>query len=312
VKDFLDFHIQCILDLPFIHPDRIAERDFTVVVDGVNSVGSVALPALLKQLGVRDERIITLNEEPHGRFAHDPEPLPENLVETIAAVKDRQADLGIVTDPDVDRLALIENGGRYVSEELTQVIAADFLWRFRKGPFVTNLSSSRAIDDVAHRYGATVYRTGVGEVNVVERMKEVGAVLGGEGNGGVILPDLHFGRDALVATAMILQHLVNEDCTLAAVRSRLPAYRIVKDRIALGRSDPDVVLGHLAERHRHERLSTEDGLKIDFDDAWVHMRKSNTEPIIRVYAEAGSAQAAKALAQRFVCEIRNVEAAEVG
>src|SRR5690606_1997958 len=205
--EYLDHHIEQLLALDFIDADRIRERDFKVVVDGINSVGALAIPALLRRLGVRDENIVLLNGEPTGRFAHVAEPLPENLTDLTRRVADEGADLGIAVDPDADRLALVEDGGRYLSEELTQVVAADFLWRRRSGPFVTNLSSSRAIEDVAQRYGNAVYRSPVGEINVVKKMQEVGAVLGGEGNGGVILPELHYGRDALVGVAMVLQHL---------------------------------------------------------------------------------------------------------
>jgi phosphomannomutase len=299
-RNFLDYHIYRILNLDFIDPDLIAGRDFKVVVDGINSVGGVAIPILLRRLGVRDENILCINCDPTGLFAHVAEPLPQNLTETIDYVKDTGADLGIVVDPDADRLALIENGGRYFSEELTQVLAADFLWRFRKGPFVTNLSSSRAIEDVAERYGMEVYRSAVGEINVVKKMQEVGAVLGGEGNGGVILPDLHHGRDALVGVAMVLQHLAQEKTTLSQVRDTLPDYTIVKNKLPIGDLDPDALLRQMAGRYKDERTSTIDGLKVDFDDGWVHLRKSNTEPIIRVYAEARTPEAAQRRAEQFM------------
>ena len=305
--DYLDVHIEKILALPFIDPDVIARRGFKVVVDGVNSVGGVAIPALLKRLGVDAENIDCLHCEPTGRFAHNPEPLPQNLTEITRRVEEIGADLGIVVDPDADRLALVENGGRYVSEELTQVIAADFLWRFRPGPFVTNLSSSRAIEDVARRYGADVHRSAVGEINVVKKMQEVGAVLGGEGNGGVILPELHYGRDALVGTAMILQHLAATKQTLSDVRQSLPAYAIAKHKMPLDGRDAKALLAALAKRYQGERVSTVDGVKIDFDEGWVHLRTSNTEPILRVYAEAATPEAADALAQRFQKELNEVD-----
>ncbi len=303
---FLDDHIDRILALDFIRPDRIAARGFRVVVDGINSVGGIALPRLLARLGLAPENILCLNGEPTGRFAHPAEPLPEHLAETIAFVRESGADLGLVVDPDVDRLALVEDGGRYVSEELTQVVAADFLWRFRPGPFVTNLSSSRAIEDVAARYGQPVYRAAVGEVNVVKKMQEVGAVLGGEGNGGVILPELHYGRDALVGAAMILQHLADQNAALSEVHRTLPAYRISKNKIPLGDLDPDALLAQMAHRHRDARISTLDGLKIDLDEGWVHLRKSNTEPILRIYAEARTAEAADALARRFIEQLQRL------
>lgn len=303
-QDYLDYHIDRILALDFIDVDRIRERDFRVVVDGINSVGGVAVPRLLQRLGVRADNVVRLNCEPSGLFAHVAEPLPENLTELTRRVAQTGADLGVAVDPDADRLALVENGGRYLSEELTQVVAADFLWRFRSGPFVTNLSSSRAIEDVAVRYGNEVYRAAVGEINVVKKMQEVGAVLGGEGNGGVILPDLHHGRDALVGVAMVLQHLANEATTLAEVRAELPSYTISKQKTPLGDQDPDAVLAALAERYAGERIDTTDGLKIDFDEGWVHLRKSNTEPIIRIYTEARDEAAARALAERFMGEMK--------
>jgi phosphomannomutase len=303
-QEYLGYHLDAILALPYLHPEQIAARDFRVVVDGINSVGAIALPALLHRLGVRDEQIILLNGEPNGRFAHGAEPLPENLAETIRAVGETGADLGLVVDPDADRLALIENGGQYLSEELTQVVAADFIWRFRPGPFVTNLSSSRAIDDLAHRYGVAVYRSAVGEVNVVRKMQEVGAVLGGEGNGGVIVPELHYGRDALAGAALVLQHLANEGRTLAEVRAALPRYAIAKHKLSIAGLNPDTLLAALAQTYRHERISTVDGLKIDFDEGWVHLRKSNTEPILRIYSDATTAATAQALGERFMAELQ--------
>lgn len=301
--DALPAHIAHITGLPEIRPTEIASRDFRVVVDGINSVGGIAIPALLEALGVRPEQIVRVNCEPDGRFAHPAEPLPANLTETVDLVRSEHADLGIVVDPDADRLALIENGGVYVSEELTQVIAADFWWRHRSGPFVTNLSSSRAIEDVAKRHGESVFRSAVGEINVVEEMKRRGAVLGGEGNGGVIVPDLHYGRDALAGTAMILQHLVDSDAALSEIVADMPAYRIVKLKTEIGDSDPEAMLARLAEKYADERLSLVDGVKIDLDEGWVHMRRSNTEPIIRVYAEAGTREQATALGERFMREL---------
>ncbi len=303
-RDFLDEHLQRILALDFIDPERIARRQFRVLVDGINSVGAIALPALLRRLGVVEIRLV--NGEPHGRFAHPPEPLPEHLTGTIAAVAESGVDLGFVVDPDADRLALIADGGVYVSEELTQVIAADFLWRFREGPFVTNLSSSRAIDEVAARYGMPVYRAAVGEINVVQKMKAVGAILGGEGNGGVILPDVHYGRDALVGAAMILQHLANLEQSLSELVATLPRYAMVKHKLPLDHLDAETALARLAERYAHARISTIDGLKIDLDEGWVHLRRSNTEPIVRIYAEARTAAEAEALATRFIEELQTI------
>jgi len=302
-RDYLDEHIDAVLELPFIDAGKIGRAGFRVVVDGVNSVGGVAIPRLLERLGIDANAIHRLNCEPTGRFAHPAEPLPENLVETIKAVGELGADLGIVVDPDADRLALIEDGGRYLSEELTQVLAADFLWGKRDGPFVTNLSSSRAIDDVAEARGQKVYRSAVGEINVVKRMQEVGATLGGEGNGGVILPDLHYGRDALVGVAMILQHLAETGEKLSSLRSRLPTWHMAKLKAQLDGISPDEALSAVAARYADERISTIDGVKLDFDDGWVHLRKSNTEPIVRVYAEGRTPDAAQALGRRFLDEL---------
>ena len=302
-QDFLNGHIEAVCGLDGIEPGAIAKRDFRIVVDAVNSVGGIALPALLERLGVRKEQIVTLHCEPTGRFAHPAEPLPQNLTEIIERVGEEGADLGLVVDPDADRLALIADGGVYVSEELTQVLAADFWWQNHSGPFATNLSSSRAIEDVAARHGESVYRSAVGEINVVERMKEVGAAIGGEGNGGVILPDLHYGRDALVGTALILQHLANTGLKLSEWVAEMPVYHIAKLKTDIGDLDPDMLLERMAERYAGERISTIDGVKIDLDEGWVHMRKSNTEPIIRVYAEASSAEAATALGERFMIEL---------
>ncbi len=305
-QDYLQKHIDATLDLPYINPSVIEARDFKVVVDAINSVGGIAIPAMLEQLGVKKENITVLNGEPTGLFAHNPEPLPQNLTDIVSKVGELGADIGIVVDPDADRLALVANGGEYVSEELTQVMAADFLLRQKPGPFVTNLSSSRAIEDVAGRYDVPVYRSAVGEINVVDKMKEVGAVLGGEGNGGVIVPDLHYGRDALVGTAMILQHLANEKMSLSELKDQMPVYAMHKGKIPLGDLNADYVLQLLAEKFKDEKHSTIDGLKIDFEEGWVHLRKSNTEPILRIYAEASTASEATSLAERFKAELEDV------
>lgn len=305
-QDYLDHHIGQLLELDFIDPEQIAEQDVSVVVDGINSVGAVALPELLRRLGVSEKNITVLNAEPTGRFAHPAEPLPENLTGLTGAVAELGADLGLAVDPDADRLALVDNRGRYVLEELTQVIAADFCWGFRDGPFVTNLSSSRAIDDVAERHGQTVHRSAVGEINVVKTMQAVGAVLGGEGNGGVILPDLHYGRDALVGTAMVLQHLANEETTLAEVHDALPHYAIVKDKLPLDGLDVERLLNAVEAHYRDAdavEVSTVDGVKINFARSWVHLRTSNTEPILRIYAEAPSEDEARELVDRFKTEL---------
>ena len=296
--DLLPYHIEKILALPFVDVEAVRARDFSVVVDAVNSVGAFALPAILTALGVT--RVEVLNGDVTGRFAHDPEPLPANLGQITARVAETGADLGIVVDPDVDRLAFVEDGGRFFGEELTQVVAADFILGKTPGPVATNLSSSRAIDDVAARYGQTVERSAVGEIHVVRAMQRVGAVIGGEGNGGVIVPGLHYGRDALVGVAIVLQHLAETGKALSELRAELPAYVIAKHKIALTETmDARALLDAYAARARTQpgaRVSTVDGVKVDTEAGWVHVRASNTEPILRVYTEAATAETAERLA----------------
>jgi phosphomannomutase len=308
-RDFLDYHIETILGLDFIDPATIAARNLKVVVDAVNSVGGIAIPRLLTALGVREDMITCLHCEPTGVFAHPAEPLPENLTGLTKKVAELGADLGIAVDPDADRLALVTDGGHYMSEELTQVVAADFLWKRRSGPFVTNLSSSRAIDDIAARHGQEVHRAPVGEINVVQKMQEVGATLGGEGNGGVILPDLHYGRDALIGTAMVLQYISDEGKSLSEIREGLPHYTISKNKTPIGDRNPEAVLGFMSDKYLNHDIDTSDGLKINFPDEWVHMRKSNTEPIIRIYTEARSEAGARDLAERFMAELLEASSA---
>ncbi len=308
--DFLPHHIEEVLALPYIDPAVIAARNFSVVVDGINSVGGIALPALLEALGVEDVHVV--NGEPTGRFAHPAEPLPEHLTETTQLVADLGADLGLVVDPDADRLALIADGGTFFGEERTQVVAADFLMRKQPGPFATNLSSSRLIEDVMARFDQPVHRSAVGEINVVEMMKANGAVLGGEGNGGVILPALHYGRDALAGAALALQFLAETGQSLSELGASYPDYHISKNKLPLetedGTLDAAVLLKALAARYADERISTVDGVKIDFDEGWVHLRTSNTEPIVRIYTEARTRDEAEALAERFRQELLAVRA----
>ncbi len=308
--DFLDYHIERILALPYINPAAIAARNFSVVVDGINSVGGTALPALLDALGV--ENVHVVNGEPTGRFAHPAEPLPEHLTETTQLVADLGADLGLVVDPDADRLALIADGGTFFGEERTQVVAADFLMRKQPGPFATNLSSSRLIEDVMARYDQPVHRSAVGEINVVEAMQANGAVLGGEGNGGVILPALHYGRDALAGAALVLQFLAETGQSLSELGATYPDYHISKNKLPLetesGTLDAKALLAGLAERYADGRISTVDGVKIDLDEGWVHLRTSNTEPILRIYTEARTRDEAEALAERFKRELLEIEA----
>ena len=306
-RDALPRHIDAILALDLIEPEQIAAQNLSVVVDGINSVGGIALPRLLHRLGVAEENVHCLHCEPTGQFAHPAEPRPDHLTELTEAVPAHDADLGLAVDPDADRLALVDDKGRFVLEELTQVLAADFLWGHRDGPFVTNLSSSRAIEDVAAQHGnQPVYRSAVGEINVVQRMHETDAVLGGEGNGGVIVPDLHYGRDALAGTAFVLQHLAETGQPLSSLHDALPHYAMVKDKLPLPDVAPARLLSALAEDYADADTSTIDGLKIDLPDRWVHMRPSNTEPILRVYAEAPTADDAQALADRFKNELQTL------
>lgn len=303
--DLLTPHVEQIVALPYIDPAAIEARNFRVVVDGINSVGAFAVPAVLEALGVTDVEV--LNAEVTGRFAHNPEPLPAHLEEIMKRVSETGADLGVVVDPDADRLALVEDGGRFFGEELTQVLAADFLLSKKPGPVVTNLSSSRALEDIAKKHGVEVHRSPVGEIHVVKEMQRVSAVIGGEGNGGVILPDLHYGRDALAGVALVLQHLAETGENLSDVRASYPSYHIAKHRLPLDeRMDVARALETLASRYKEEndaRVSRTDGIKIDLPEGWVHLRMSNTEPIVRIYAEAETREAADALAERFKKEL---------
>jgi len=299
--DLLPYHVQKILELPYVDPDTIRERGFKVVVDGINSVGAFAIPAMLEALGVEDVEV--LNGDVTGHFAHNPEPLPAHLDGITSRVAETGADLGVVVDPDADRLAFVEDGGRFFGEELTQVVAADFLLGKKQGPVGTNLSSSRLVEDVARRHGQEVVRSAVGEIHVVRAMQEAGAVIGGEGNGGVILPDLHYGRDALVGVALVLQHLAETGRSLSGLRADYPTYAIAKHKLPLTDDlDADALLAALAQKYEG-RVSTVDGVKVDLDEGWAHVRKSNTEPILRVYTEAGTPEAADALAERFKAEL---------
>jgi len=297
----LDYHIQKILDLPYINRNDIAAHNFKVAVDAVNGAGSESIPALLRALGV--EQIETIHCTPDGLFPHNPEPLPEHLAEICALVKSTGADLGVVTDPDADRLALIDSEGSVFGEENTQAMANDFLLSFKPGPIATNLSSSDVNEDIAAKYGQVVHRSPVGEIHVVKLMQSVGAVIGGEGNGGVINPDLHYGRDALVGIAMALQLLAERDVSSAEYRRSLPAYFISKNRVQLADIDPEMVLQNIARVFSDLKPITTDGVKVRFTDGWVHLRKSNTEPIIRVYAEGRSQEVAESLALKVIREI---------
>lgn len=302
--DYNDEHIRRVLELPLVDVEAVRRRRYKVVVDAVNSVGGVVMPRLLRELGCD---VVELNCAPTGEFAHNPEPLAENLREISAAVVREKADLGVVVDPDVDRLAFVSEDGSMFVEEYTLVAVADYVLSHRKGDTVSNLSSSRALRDVTERRGGRYHASAVGEVNVVAKMKEVGAVIGGEGNGGVIYPELHYGRDALVGVALFLTYLAQTGLRMTALRATYPAYYASKNKIALTPAiDVDKVLREIKDRYAGEQVNDIDGVKIDFAENWVHLRKSNTEPIIRIYTEARSMAEADALAQRFIGELREI------
>ena len=304
-EDFNPKHIEQVLALPLVNADAVRERRFKVVVDAVNSVGGVVIPELLRQLGCE---VIELNCEPTGEFAHNPEPLPENLTEISAVIRKESADLGIVVDPDVDRLAFVMENGEMFVEEYTLVAVADYVLRHTKGNTVSNLSSSRALSDVTSRYeGCSYSAAAVGEVNVVKKMKDTGAVIGGEGNGGVIYPELHYGRDALVGIGLFLTYFAGLNMTMSELRKTYPAYYASKNKIELTPEiDVDKILATIKQRYSGERINDIDGVKIDFAHNWVHLRKSNTEPIIRIYTEAKSMAEADTLAKRFISEIEQI------
>lgn len=298
-KDYTQHHIDSVLKLPLVRREAIAKANLRVVVDAVNSVGGIAIPRLLKALGVED--IIELNCEPSGQFAHNPEPIPENLTQISAKMKEAGAHLGIVVDPDVDRLALISENGEMFGEEYTLVAVADYVLKHTPGNTVSNLSSSRALRDVTEKYGQQYTAAAVGEVNVVAKMKETSAVIGGEGNGGVIYPASHYGRDALVGVALFLSHYVAESKTMTALKKDYPPYFISKNKITLSPGmDVDAILQDLKQKYAGEKVTDIDGVKIDFPQGWVHLRKSNTEPIIRIYSEAPDETSANRLAEEVI------------
>ena len=299
---YIDLHIEKVLALPLVTPEAIQKKKFRVVVDAVNSTGGIAIPRLLERLGVE---VVKLYCEPNGHFPHNPEPLKEHLGDICKKVVEEKADFGIVVDPDVDRLAFITDQGEMFGEEYTLVACADYVLSKAKGNVVSNLSSSRALRDIAQKYGVTYSAAAVGEVNVVTEMKRVEAIIGGEGNGGIIYPELHYGRDALVGVALFLSLLAERGGSVQQLRESYPAYFMSKNKIQLTEQiNPDQILKAMEQKYAHEQTTTIDGLKIDFADSWVHLRKSNTEPIIRIYTEAKSQKEADALAQRFIEEMR--------
>lgn len=302
---YLRKHIDKVLALPLVNTGLIRKAGFKIAIDCVNSSGGIFVPALLKALGV--ETVYELYCEPDGDFPHNPEPLPENLTALSREVQAKRADLGIAVDPDVDRLCFVCEDGTMFGEEYTLVAVADYVLQHTPGSTVSNLSSTRALRDVTEKYGGTYHAAAVGEVNVVNKMKEVDAVIGGEGNGGVIYPESHYGRDALVGIALFLTHLAGSHKSVSALRSELPSYFISKNKITLTpEMDIDALLLDVEKRYRDQPFSTIDGLKIEFDKEWVHLRRSNTEPIIRIYSEGASEEAANALAQKIIADIKEI------
>lgn len=294
-------HIEMVKSLPLVDCDAIADANFTVAVDAVNSVGGIVIPDLLRSLGVKN--VVELNCEATGKFAHTPEPIPENLTQISDLMKRGVADVGFVVDPDVDRLAIVMENGEMFVEEYTLVSVADYVLSQTPGNTVSNLSSSRALRDVTQRHGCDYNAAAVGEVNVVAKMKETGAVIGGEGNGGVIYPELHYGRDALVGVALFLTLLAKEGKKVSELKASYPQYAIAKNKLQLTPEiDVDAILEAVKVKFADEKITDIDGVKIDFPDSWVHLRKSNTEPIIRIYSEASTMEKAEALAE----EIKNV------
>ncbi|MFC4721670.1 phosphoglucosamine mutase [Geojedonia litorea] len=301
---YIDLHIDEVLDLDLVNVKAIENAKFKVVVDGVNSTGGIAIPLLLERLGVHPVKLYC---EPNGHFPHNPEPLKEHLTDLSNAVVKERADFGIVVDPDVDRLAFMDEKGEMFGEEYTLVACADYVLSKTPGNTVSNMSSTRALSDVTKQHGGNYEASAVGEVNVVELMKKNNAVIGGEGNGGIIYPELHYGRDALVGVALFLSLLAEKKMSVSALRASYPNYFMSKKKIELTPSlDVDGILKSMEARYSHEKLTTIDGVKIDFSDSWVHLRKSNTEPIIRIYTEAPSQADADTLADRIISEIKAI------
>ena len=300
---YLDKHIEAVLSYPLVNKKAIAKRKFKIVVDAINSTGAIYIPALLRSLSV--EEIIVLNGEVNGRFAHNPEPLPEHLMELSGEVVKHNADLGIAVDPDVDRLCFVCEDGSMFGEEYTLVAIADYVLGKKKGNTVSNMSSTRALKDITLKHGADYFSSAVGEVNVVNKMKEVNAVIGGEGNGGIIIPDFHYGRDALIGTALFLSHLAEYKKAIRSLRGQYPDYFISKNKIELENGiDVKSIFDKIKKKYKKQPLNTEDGLKIEFENDWVHLRTSNTEPIIRIYAESDFESKANNIATRLMQDIR--------
>jgi phosphomannomutase len=303
--DYLDYHIHKILELPQVDVDAISSKEYRVVVDGINSVGGIAIPRLLRALDVKE--VIEVNCEPAGRFAHNPEPIPENLTGIRQEIQKNNADLGFVVDPDVDRLAIVDENGSMFGEEYTLVAVADYILQNKPGNTVSNLSSTKALRELTAEYGGSYYPSAVGEVNVVEKMKEAEAVIGGEGNGGVILPELHYGRDALVGIALFLTHLAKAGVSCSELRKKYPFYHISKNKIQLTPDiDVDNILEKVKNNYKDYPLNDVDGVRIEFPEGWVHLRKSNTEPIIRIYSEGEDRKTAEELASGIISTVNQM------
>ena len=305
IDGWMDKHDEMVCQLPLVNKEVIAKANFKVAVDAVNSTGGIAIPKMLRALGVKE--VLELNCEPTGKFAHTPEPLAQNLTDICRYVKEQGCDFGVVVDPDVDRLVFVKEDGELFGEEYTLVSVADFILKHTPGPTVSNLSSTRALRDVTRKHGQQYFAAAVGEVNVVEKMKEVGAVIGGEGNGGVIYPELHYGRDALVGTALFLTQLAEKKIKCSELKKEYPAYFMSKNKIQLTpTTDVDGILAKFAEKFKNEQVTTIDGVKIDFEEGWVHLRKSNTEPIIRIYSEGKTEAEAERFAEMILDEAKKM------
>ncbi len=302
---FLEKHIRAVMKHPLVHKKAVAKRKFKVVVDAINSTGAIAVPALLYKMGIK--KVTVLNGKVNGRFAHDPEPLPAHLKQLRREVVKRKADLGIAVDPDVDRLCFVCEDGSLFGEEYTLVAVADYVLSKQKGATVSNLSSTRALKDITEKHGCEYFPSAVGEVNVVRKMKEKKAVIGGEGNGGIIVPGLHYGRDALIGIALFLTLLAEHKKGMRSLRKKYPDYFLSKNKIALANmGDIPVILDKVKMKYSDHPVNTEDGVRIDFPEGWVHLRRSNTEPVIRVYAESSSASKANKLAKQVIGNINEM------
>ena len=302
---YIQKHIDIILEHPLVDVEAIKKKNFKIIVDPVNSTGAISVPQLLKALGVKEVTVI--NEEVTGRFAHNPEPLPENLTELCHAVERQNAHLGIAVDPDVDRLCFVCEDGSLFGEEYTLVAIADYVLSHKKGNTVSNLSSTRALRDVTEKHGGQYFPSAVGEVNVVKKMKEVNAVIGGEGNGGIIVPELHYGRDALIGIGLFLTHLAKSGKNAKALRNTYPDYFISKNKIELNENvNVKNIFKQIKDKYKKHPINTEDGLRIEFDTDWVHLRTSNTEPIIRIYAESTTETTSANIAKRIMADIKEM------